>query len=162
MDINGFLLSNGRGAGPSTESLAKEFLARATTATENNQNNAWNVNFSNGNTNNNNKYNANAVRAVAALGEEVKIGWLEAFKDCCANKKSSQECNAYRMHYELDLWILLYEVYTRTYTPGKSTCFVVTRPKLREVFAASFRDRIVHHWVCMRLNPLFEARFNAQ
>lgn len=162
MDINGFLLSNGRGAGPSTESLAKEFLARATTATENNQNNAWNVNFSNGNTNNNNKYNANAVRAVAALGEEVKIGWLEAFKDCCANKKSSQECNAYRMHYELDLWILLYEVYTRTYTPGKSTCFVVTRPKLREVFAASFRDRIVHHWVCIRLNPLFEARFNAQ
>ena len=138
------------------------FLARAITATEYNQNNAWNVNFSSGNTNNNNKYNGNAVRAVAALGVEVKIGWLVAFHDCCANKKSSYECCDYRMHYELDLWILIYEVYTRAYRPGKSTCFVVTRPKLREVFAAAFRDRIVHHWICLRLNPLFEARFNAQ
>lgn len=162
MDINGFLLSNGRGAGPSAEGLAMGFLARAITATEYNPNNAWNVNFSNGNTNNNNKYNGNAVRAVAALGVEVKIGWLVAFHDCCANKKSSYECCDYRMHYELDLWILIYEVYTRTYRPGKSTCFVVTRPKLREVFAAAFRDRIVHHWICLRLNPLFEARFNAQ
>lgn len=33
---------------------------------------------------------------------------------------------------------------------------------LREVFAAAFRDRIVHHWICLRLNPLFEARFTAQ
>lgn len=138
------------------------FLARVITATEYNPNNAWNVNFSNGNTNNNNKYNGNAVRAVAALGVEVKIGWLVAFHDCCANKKSSYECCDYRMHYELDLWILIYEVYTRAYRPGKSTCFVVTRPKLREVFAAAFRDRIVHHWICLRLNPLFEARFNAQ
>ena len=162
MDINGFLLSNGRGAGPSAEGLAMGFLARAITATEYNPNNAWNVNFSNGNTNNNNKYNGNAVRAVAALGVEVKIGWLVAFHDCCANKKSSYECCDYRMHYELDLWILIYEVYTRAYRPGKSTCFVVTRPKLREVFAAAFRDRIVHHWICLRLNPLFEARFNAQ
>ena len=160
MDINGFLMLNGRGAGPSTEDLAIRFLARA--VTENSQNNAWNVNFSNGNTNNNNKYNANAVRAVAAFGEEVKIGWLEAFHDCCENKLSSYECCDYRMHYELDLWILIYEVYTRTYKPGKSTCFVVTRPKLREVFAAAFRDRIVHHWICLRLNPLFEARFIAQ
>ena len=162
MDINGFLLSNGRGAGPSAEGLAMGFLARAITATEYSPGNAWNVNFSNGNTNNNNKYNGNAVRAVAALGVEVKIGWLVAFHDCCANKKSSYECCDYRMHYELDLWILIYEVYTRAYRPGKSTCFVVTRPKLREVFAAAFRDRIVHHWICLRLNPLFEARFNAQ
>lgn len=162
MDINGFLISNGRGAEPSTEGLAMGFLARAVAATEYNQNNSWNVNFSNGNTNNNNKYNANAVRAVAALGIEVKIGWLVAFHDCCTNKKSSNECCEYRAHYELDLWILIYEVYTRTYKPGKSTCFVVTRPKLREVFAAAFRDRIVHHWICLRLNPLFEARFIAQ
>ena len=167
MNTIGFFISNGRGAGASTETLAKELLAHAITAdywssTENSANNAWNVNFSNGNTNNNNKYNGNAVRAVAALGEEVKIGWLTAYHDCCAKKKSSYECNEYRMHYELDLWLLIYQVYSHTYKPGKSTCFVVTRPKLREVFAAAFRDRIVHHWICIRLNPLFEARFIAQ
>ena len=169
MNTVGFLISNGRGAGTSTEALAKELLAHAITATcwsstENSQNNAWYVNFSSGNVNNNNnnKYNGNAVRAVAALGKETKLGWLIAYHDCCANKKSSYECTAYRMRYELDLWLLIYQVYTRTYKPGKSTCFVVTRPKLREVFAADFRDRIVHHWICLRLNPLLEARFIEQ
>lgn len=167
MDTVGFLISNGRGAGTSTEVLAKEILAHAISAnywssTENSENNAWNVNFSNGNVNNNNKYNSNAIRAVAALGLEVKIGWLEAYHDCCSNKKSSFDCNRYRTQYALDLWLLIYEVYTKTYKPGPSTCFIVTFPKLREVFAAAFRDRIVHHWICLRLNPLFEARFNAQ
>ena len=67
MDINGFLLSNGRGAGPSAEGLAMGFLARAISATEYNPNNAWNVNFSNGNSNNGTKYSGYAVRAVAAF-----------------------------------------------------------------------------------------------
>lgn len=167
MDTVGFLIFNGRGAGPSTEDLATEILAHAIGAnywssTENSANNAWNVNFGDGNTNNNNKYNGNAVRAVAALGLEVKLGWVEAYHDCCSNKKSSYDCNLYRTHYELDLWLLIYEVYSRTYKPGASACFIVTFPKLREVFAAFFRDRIVHHWICIRLNPLFEARFIAQ
>lgn len=167
MDTVGFLISNGRGAGTSTEVLAKEILAHAISAnywssTEYNENNAWNVNFTNGNTWNNNKYNGNALRAVAALGIEVKTGWVEAYHDCCNNKKSSYECNEYRTHYELDLWLLIYEVYSKTYKPGPSTCFIVLFPKLREVFAAAFRDRIVHHWICLRLNPLFEARFGAQ
>lgn len=38
-------------------------------STENNSNNAWNVNFNDGNVNNN-KYNSNVVRPVAAYGEE--------------------------------------------------------------------------------------------
>lgn len=86
MNTIGFLISNGRGAGTSTEVLAKEILAHAINAnywssTENSENNAWNVNFSNGNTWNNNKYNGNAIRAVAALGKEVKLGWVVAYHD---------------------------------------------------------------------------------
>lgn len=56
----------------------------------------------------------------------------------------------------VDLNVLAKEIYDRTYTIVVSTCFMVKYPKYREVFAASFRDRIVHHWICMRLNPLFE------
>lgn len=32
------------------------------------------------------KYNSNYVRAVAALDEEIKIGWIEAFDNCCAKR----------------------------------------------------------------------------
>lgn len=39
---------------------------------------------------------------------------------------------------------------------------MVTHPKLREIFAAHFRDRIVQHWIILRLEPLFEKRFISQ
>ena len=56
-----------------------------------------------------------------------------------------------------DLPILAKELWEGSYEP--STCFLVKYPKLREVFAANFRDRIVHHWICLRVVPLFERRF---
>ena len=128
-------------------------------SSEYSQLNSWLVNFSNGNFNNNNKYNSNMVRAVAALNDKYVEGWFDALDDCCAQKKTSSQCVMYRLIWHEDLLDLAREVYERTYRPTTSTCFIVTRPKLREVFAANFRDRIVQHWLCLRLEPLFEARF---
>lgn len=161
------LLKNGRVTGPlpSVKDLVKNKIVHAITASrywsssENSQNNSWNVNFSNGNFNNNNKYNSNMVRAVAALNDKYVEGWFNALDDCCAQKKTSSQCVMYRLIWHEDLLDLAREVYERTYRPTTSTCFIVTRPKLREVFAANFRDRIVQHWLCLRLEPLFEARF---
>lgn len=48
---------------------------------------------------------------------------------------------------------------SHTYKPGKSICFVVTKPKPREIFAADFRDRIVHHVLVGYLEPIFESAF---
>ncbi|MDT8441953.1 MAG: RNA-directed DNA polymerase [Desulfuromonadales bacterium] len=45
------------------------------------------------------------------------------------------------------------------YRIGRSVCFVVTRPKYREVWAANFRDRIVHHVVYNRIAEGFHRRF---
>lgn len=64
------------------------------------------------------------------------------------------------MDYESRLIGLRDRINARTYTPGKSICFVVTRPRYREVFAASFEDRIVHHYIAQKLEPLFEKIFN--
>jgi hypothetical protein len=36
---------------------------------------------------------------------------------------------------------------------------VTDGPKPREVFAADFRDRIVHHLLVSRVEPVFEPRF---
>ena len=44
-----------------------------------------------------------------------------------------------------------------TYEIGKSKAFCVTRPKLREVFCAQFRDRIVHHILAIKFLPILEA-----
>ena len=76
------------------------FAVRASnhwSSSEYNQNNAWNVNFNSGNVNNNNKYNTYVVRPCAALGEERKQAWINAYDDCCRNKKSSDSCIRYRL-----------------------------------------------------------------
>lgn len=150
---------NGRVTGMSSVgSLVKNKTAHAIRQ-ENDGNNAWNLN-SNGNVNNWNKNNQNAVRAVAALGEEEKTGWVDAFIDCIRGKRGSHDCENYLIgNFELDLWMLIYEVKERLYKPGKSICFVVTRPKPREIFAAFFRDRIAQHWVHNKLEPLLEERY---
>ena len=154
---------NGRATGVRT--LVKNKTAHVLSSsnhwsvTENNSNNAWNVNFNNGNTNNNNKNNRNVGRAVSALGEEELIPWIEASDDCCRNKKTSKHCTDYRIRMEEALPALVLAVKERTYRPLVSECFVVKFPKLREIFAAHFLDRIVQHWIILRIEPLLEDLF---
>ena len=86
-------------------------------------------------------------------------GLLEAYYDCRRNKRKTASALVYEMNYESKLIALRDRINMRTYAPGKSICFVVTRPRYREVFAASFEDRIIHHYIALRLEPLFEQVF---
>lgn len=86
-------------------------------------------------------------------------GLLEAYYDCRKNKRKTASALVYEMDYESRLIALRDRINTQTYKPGKSICFVVTRPRYREVFAASFEDRIIHHYIALRLEPLFEQVF---
>lgn len=150
---------NGLATGVETSALVDTKMQESASSTENNSTNSWNVNFSTITTNTNNKYNGNYIRAVAALDGNIKEGWVEAFHDCCRKKLTSRNCNEYRgSDYESDLWALVNDVYSGNYNPGKSVCFCVKKPRVREIFAADFRDRIVQHWISIRLMPIFEQR----
>jgi retron-type reverse transcriptase len=46
-----------------------------------------------------------------------------------------------------------------TYRPGRSILFAAVKPKLREIFAADFEDRIVHHILVRELEKVWEPRF---
>lgn len=150
--IRSLVMNKTAGAGAGTNFWA---------CTENSQNNAWNVNFGSGNTNNNNKYNDLYARPLAALEENYIIEWIEAFDDCCRHKKSTYQCTLYRLR-AVDLITLAWEVLHGLYKPGTSITFIVIYPKLHEIFAAAFRDRIVQHWCTIRIEPLLEARFQSQ
>lgn len=84
---------------------------------------------------------------------------FKAFRLCLHHKMSSPSAIKYLYGFEEDLIRLCDEINGRTYRPSTSTTFVVTNPKPREVFAANFRDRIIHHYIAMRIEPLFEAMF---
>ena len=151
------LISNGRGT--AVQAVVRK---RATHAASLDATNAYNLHGGTGAVNNNNKNNQRYVRAVVALDNEEKTGWVDAYFDCLRHKLRAKQCNEYRINYEEDLWQLVGEVHDRTYRPGKAFCFIVNRPRVREIFAAAFRDRIVQHWITLRIEPLLERRFRSQ
>ncbi|MCG3177449.1 MAG: hypothetical protein MOGMAGMI_02423 [Candidatus Omnitrophica bacterium] len=86
---------------------------------------------------------------------------VEAYFDCRRNKRNSASALAFEQRLEPNLYRVYLELVEGTYRPGRSICFVVTRPKPREVWAADFRDRIVHHLLYNRIAPRFHAAFIA-
>ncbi|MEM5294202.1 RNA-directed DNA polymerase [Burkholderia sp. JPY481] len=86
---------------------------------------------------------------------------VEAYLDCRRTKRNTGAALAFELNLERNLRRLHDELASGTYTPGRSKCFVITRPKPREVWAAEFRDRIVHHLLYNRIGPRFERSFIA-
>lgn len=84
----------------------------------------------------------------------------EAYLDCRVHKVRTINCIKFMLDAEGNLLDLMEAINERTYNPKPSICFVVTRPKYREVFAADFTDRIIHHYIRLRLEPLMELEFN--
>ena len=66
---------------------------------------------------------------------------------------------AFEVNLEQNLIQLHHDLMSGNYRPGRSICFVVTRPKAREVWAAAFRDRVVHHLLYNHVAPRFYASF---
>ncbi len=69
----------------------------------------------------------------------------------------------YQQQFEADMYWQLKnlcdELYERRYKPRPTTCFTISDPKKREIVAAEFRDRIVHHLYYNYTYPLFVRTF---
>lgn len=85
---------------------------------------------------------------------------FEAYYQCLKHKGGSPSTVNYMLEHRQDLIRLADEINSRTYYPTTSIAFVVTKPKYREVFAANFRDRVVHHLIALRIEPLLEQTFS--
>ncbi|MBY0279424.1 RNA-directed DNA polymerase [Candidatus Binatia bacterium] len=81
------------------------------------------------------------------------------YRSCRRNKRVTRNALAFEADAEANLLALQRELREHTWRPGTSICFVTDGPKPREVFAADFRDRIVHHLLVSRLEPTFERSF---
>jgi RNA-directed DNA polymerase len=86
---------------------------------------------------------------------------VKAYLDCRRHKRNTPSALAFEAHLEANLCRLFDELQAGEYTPGRSICFVVTTPKPREVWAADFRDRVVHHLLYNHVAPRFHASFIA-
>lgn len=84
----------------------------------------------------------------------------KAYLDCYKNKKKSPGAILFGENLYNNIRLLTDEINNYTYTFLPSTVFVITDPKLREVFAADFRDRIL--WkICRRFYDVRPEEFAA-
>ncbi len=118
--------------------------------------------MNNGGFNNNNKNNQYVVLPVleyyTSSMEYVTLEEVyEAYFDCRSNKRRKTSAVFFEIHYERYLRELYEELNSMTYEINTSIVFPVTRPKHREVFAAHFRDRVVHHLLMLKLEPILES-----
>jgi hypothetical protein len=82
-----------------------------------------------------------------------------AYLDCRRSKRNKPDALAFERDYEANLITLVEELRERRYQPSTSTLFYTDKPKLREIFAAAFRDRIVHHLIKLWQEFYFLRRF---
>ena len=83
----------------------------------------------------------------------------KAYLACRKNKRNT--INALQFEHNLieNLWDLSHALQDRSYKVGTSICFLASSPKLREVFAADFKDRVVHHVLIANIEQMYEKKF---
>lgn len=91
--------------------------------------------------------------------EKLLEDLFKAYYDARRNKRNSKSQLHFELNLEENLIDLYKEINERRYKVGRSICFITFSPVKREVFAADFRDRVVHHLVHNYISPLFERTF---
>jgi len=84
---------------------------------------------------------------------------FKAYFSCRKLKRKTINALKFEINCELKLLAIQKELQNHIYRPGRSACFAIIYPKLREIFAADFRDRIIHHLLINEIEPYFDRRF---
>jgi hypothetical protein len=82
-----------------------------------------------------------------------------AYKDCRKRKRGALNTQKFEFESADNIYDLACEIQKGKYLPSRSVCFITHQPKLREIFAADFRDRIIHHLVVRELEKIYEPAF---
>lgn len=86
---------------------------------------------------------------------------LCAYLDCRRRKRNTQSATDFEISLNRNLRLLKEELNDGSYEIGASRCFVVTKPKPREIWAGAFRDRVVHHLIYRAIAGDFIKTFSA-
>ena len=99
-------------------------------------------------------------RAGAAQEELFGFAALwRAYLACRRGKRRSASAQRHAQQVFDHLLGTAQALQSRQWRPSAATCFIVTRPKAREILAAPFGDRVVHHLLVPRLERCFEPVF---
>ena len=72
------------------------------------------------------------------------IAYLEARK---GGKRLTHDEQKFELNVDENLKLLRKDILRKTYEPSRSSAHIIYKPVIREIFAATFRDRVVHHLI---------------
>lgn len=121
---------------------------------------AWNVNLNNGNVNNNNRNNNNNVLSVSAFQPMYPITIESIYDAYFDTNRTTKDMVLFSLSLDCELVKLWKEIQAGTYELSRTKAFMVYSPKKREIFAMAPRDKVVNHWVRLRIEPLLEMEFS--
>lgn len=87
---------------------------------------------------------------------ELSVAYYEARR---GGKRKSFDEHKFEAREMENLLNLRDSIINKTYRPSRGTAHVIHNPVIREIFAAPFRDRIVHHWIYDTVYKWWDRRF---
>lgn len=91
--------------------------------------------------------------------DNIKSELFQAYYDARKNKRNTLNALDFEVNLEQNILELYQEIIEYRYQLRPSICFIVEKPVKREIFAAHFRDRVVHHFIINKLIHIFENQF---
>ena len=91
--------------------------------------------------------------------QQLLLDLYQAYYDAKRHKTSRSYVRKWEANLKENMESLCDDLFNRTYKPQPSKCFIVDYPKKREIFAAMFRDRIVHHLYFNYTHHIYERTF---
>ncbi len=96
---------------------------------------------------------------MEANNRKILHNLFDAYFLARKNKRGTMSQLKFEIAYEKKLLELGREISNGSYSISKSFCFISFKPLKREIFAADFRDRIIHHLIFTYISPIFERLF---
>ena len=85
---------------------------------------------------------------------QLHLSYLHARK----NKRNTHNQLRFEIHQETKLMQLAQDIYNRKYKPKPCIAFIIHQPVMREIFAAEFTDRIIHHLIYRCIYPIIDRK----
>lgn len=99
------------------------------------------------------------IMAYTLTRDALLLDLYAAYHMAKRHKASKHYVKVFERRLDDNLRELCDDLYDHHYEPEPSSCFIVERPKKREVFAAQFRDRVVHHLYYNYTHQIFDRTF---
>lgn len=85
---------------------------------------------------------------------QLHLSYLQARK----NKRNTHNQLSFELNQETNLHALAEAIYERKYTPTPCIAFIIQKPVMREIFAADFTDRVIHHFIYRCIYPIIDRK----